>query len=298
MNSWLDPILLNYGWFGDLTDLNTKKEYVRQRIADFLVTLLSMGVSGIRIDAAKYIHPTDLVAILKKIKDNLGGSELPEDFIVYLEILFEGEKNILMCDGGDYSFGKPFVKKMKAVGLSDNDVLKIKIWGSDYPKDFPICGWWEIDPMRHVIGLDCYNEQFPGSSSRDMQNKGSVYITERNKEKHKSFLIQMFTRTDANWKIKLVLSSYSFINNAYGYPDGKSDCSKCIGEQCKNNCRKSFPYKKAYNPDSTGYDTGSFNNWKENEYTRTHRDIDVINAMRIWMRLQTLTSDQLYAKEN
>ena len=92
MNSWLDPILLNYGWFGDLTDLNTKKEYVRQRIADFLVTLLSMGVSGIRIDAAKYIHPTDLVAILKKIKDNLGGSELPEDFIVYLEILFEGEK--------------------------------------------------------------------------------------------------------------------------------------------------------------------------------------------------------------
>ena len=115
LNSWLYPILLNYGWFGDLTDLNTKKEYVRQRIADFLVTLLSMGVSGISIDAAKYIHPKDLVAILKKIKDNLGGSELPEDFIVYLEILFEGEKNILMCGGGDYSFGKPFVKKMKTV---------------------------------------------------------------------------------------------------------------------------------------------------------------------------------------
>ena len=37
--------------------------------------------------------------------------------------------------------------------------------------------------------------------------------------------------------------------------------------------------------------------WKENEYTRTHRDIDVINAMRIWMGLQTLTYDQLYAKE-
>ena len=103
-----------------------------------------------------------------------------------------------MCDGGDFSFGKPFVKKMKAVELSDNDILKIKIWGSDYPKDFPICGWWEIDPVRHVIGLDYYNEQFPGSSSRDMQNKGSVYITERNKEKHKFFLIQMFTRTDVN----------------------------------------------------------------------------------------------------
>ena len=107
----------------------------------------------------------------------------------------------------------------------------------------------------------------------------------------------MFTRTDVNWKIKLVLSSYSFINNAYGYPDGKSDCSRCVGEQCKNNCRKSVPYQKAYNPTSTGYDTGNFNNWKENEYTRTHRDMEVINAMRIWMGLPTLTSYQLYDKE-
>ena len=81
LDSWSDPIKLNHGWFDGLTDLNTQKEYVRQRIADFLVCLLSIGVSGIRIDFAKYIHPTDLVAILKKIKDNLGGSELPEDLL-------------------------------------------------------------------------------------------------------------------------------------------------------------------------------------------------------------------------
>ena len=236
LDSLSDPFILSHGWLDGLTDLNTEKEYVRQRIADFIVTLLSIGISGIRIDFAKYIHPTDLVAIFKKIKDNLGGGELPEDFIAYLEILYEKEKNLLMCGGGDYSFGKPFVKKMKAVGLSDTDILKIKILGSDYPKNFPICGWWEIDPSRHVIGLDYHNDQFPGSSSRDMQEKGSVYIKERNKEKHKYFLVQMFRRTDFNWKIKLVLSSYSFINDAYGYPDGKSDCTRCTGEQCKNNC--------------------------------------------------------------
>ena len=292
-----DPFILSHGWLDGLTDLNTEKEYVRQRIADFIVTLLSIGISGIRIDFAKYIHPTDLVAIFKKIKDNLGGGELPEDFIAYLEILYEKEKNLLMCGGGDYSFGKPFVKKMKAVGLSDTDILKIKILGSDYPKNFPICGWWEIDPSRHVIGLDYHNDQFPGSSSRDMQEKGSVYIKERNKEKHKYFLVQMFRRTDFNWKIKLVLSSYSFINDAYGYPDGKSDCTRCTGEQCKNNCRKSVPYQKAYNPASIGYDTESFENWKENEYTRTHRDIEVINSMRIWMELPALTYNQLYTKE-
>ena len=297
LNSWTDPNILSRGWLTGLTDLNTEKDYVRQRIADFLTSMLSMGVSGVRIDAAKHIHPTDLAAIFKKLKDNLGGGELPEDFTAYLEVLFGGEKDLLMCGGGDYSFGKPFVNKMKAAGLSDNDILKIKIWGSDYPKEFPICGWWEIDPIRHAIGLDCHDDQFPGSSSRDMQDKGSVYVKERNAERHRYFLAQMFTRTDANWKIKLVLSSYSFINDAYGFPDGKSDCSMYTGKYSTGKCTKSVPKQNAYDPNSTGYDAGSSNNWKQNTYTRVHRDAEVVNAMRRWMGLSTLSSDQLYAKE-
>ena len=297
LNSWTDGNILNYGWLTGLTDLNTEKEYVQQRIADYITDMLSMGVSGIRVDAAKHISPTDLAQIFKKLKTNLGGGELPDDFTAYLEVLFGGEKDLLMCGGGDYSFGKPFVNKMKAAGLSDGDILKIKIWGSDYPKEFPICGYWEIDPIRHAIGLDCHDDQFPGSSSRDMQDKGSVYVKERNADRHRYFLVQMFTRTDANWKIKLVLSSYSFINNAYGFPDGKSDCSRCTGTQCKNYCSRSVPYQKAYDPNSRGYDAGSSGNWKENTYTRTHRDSQVVNAMRQWMGLSTLSTEQLYAKE-
>ena len=297
LNSWTDPDILNRGWLTGLTDLNTEKEYVQQRIADFITSILSMGVSGIRVDAAKHIQPLDLAQIFKKLKDNLGGGELPDDFTAYLEVLFGGEKDLLMCGGGDYSFGKPFVNKMKAAGLSDGDILKIKIWGSDYPKEFPICGYWEIDPIRHAIGLDCHDDQFPGSSSRDMQDKGSVYVKEKNADRHRYFLVQMFTRTDANWKIKLVLSSYSFINNAYGFPDGKSDCSRCTGTQCKNYCSRSVPYQKAYDPNSRGYDAGSSGGWKENTYTRTHRDSQVVNAMRQWMGLSTLSTEQLYAKE-
>ena len=56
----------------------------------------------------------------------------------------------------------------------------------------------------------------------------------------------MFTRTDVEWKIKLVLSSYSFMKDgASGFPDGKSDCSACVGEHCKTYCSKSMPYQKA-----------------------------------------------------
>ena len=36
----------------------------------------------------------------------------------------------------------------------------------------------------------------------------------------------MLTRTDANWQIKLILSSYTFIESrgAFSFPDGNSDC--------------------------------------------------------------------------
>lgn len=42
-----------------------------------------MGVSGVRIDAAKHISPDNLSAIFKKLKDNMGGGELPDDFTAY-----------------------------------------------------------------------------------------------------------------------------------------------------------------------------------------------------------------------
>ena len=94
------------------------------------------------------------------------------------------------------------------------------------------------------------------------------------------------------------MTSYSFMNNgAAGFPDGKSDCSRCTGVQCKNYCSKSVPYQKAYDPSSKGYDTGSGGNWKEGSYTRVHRDIQIVNAMRKWMGLNSLNENELYGDE-
>ena len=298
LNSWTDGNVLNYGWLTGLTDLNTEKEYVQQRIADYITDMLSMGVSGIRVDAAKHIAPQYLAQIFKRLKDNLGGGDLPQDFTAYLEVIIGGERDLLLCGGGDYSYGAPFTTKLKAAGLSDGDVDKIKIWRSDYPKEYPICGGGDLPDSRNAVGLDCHDDQNEGSSSRDMQDTGSVYVKEKNIEKHRNFNVQLFTRNDHDWKIKLLLSSYSFMNNGgRGYPDGKSDCSACTGEQCKNNCRKSVPYQKAYNPSSTGYDSGDGGNWKEGTYTRVHRDQSIVNAMRQWMGLGSLTTAQLYGDE-
>ena len=298
LSSWSDGFILNAGWLVGLTDLNTEREYVRQRIADYITTLLSIGFSGIRIDAAKHISPENISHILAKLKANLGGGDLPEDFIAYLEVLFGGEKDLLLCNSSqDYSYGIPFVNKMKAVGLSDSDIEKIKIWGNDYPKEFPICGYYIIPASRFAIGLDCHDDQFPGSSSRDMGDKGSVLVKAKDVGAHRYFTVQMFTRRDYDWKIKLVLSSYTFKGNAFGYPDGHSDCARCITDECKRLCTNSMPYSKAYDPSSTGYDCTRDGSWKEGVYTRVHRDREIVNAMRGWMGLNELSYDELYGKE-
>jgi alpha-amylase len=97
LNSWTDPLDLNAGWLSGLVDINTEKDNVQERIADYMTDLLSIGFSGFRIDAAKHVAPDDLVAILTKFRNNLGGA-LPEDFITYLEVLLGGESDMLMCN--------------------------------------------------------------------------------------------------------------------------------------------------------------------------------------------------------
>lgn len=107
LSSWTDPFQLNNGWLSGLTDLDTESDYVRERIAAYFTDLLSIGFSGFRMDAAKHIRPDSIAAILAKFKANMGGGDLPDDFITWLEVLLGGEKDLLMCnkDSG-YNYGQ------------------------------------------------------------------------------------------------------------------------------------------------------------------------------------------------
>jgi alpha-amylase len=62
-----------------LADLATERPEVRQKLAAYLNDLLSLGVDGFRIDAAKHIPAADLGAIL---------SQLSHPAVVYSEVLF------------------------------------------------------------------------------------------------------------------------------------------------------------------------------------------------------------------
>ena len=94
--------------------------------------------------------------------------------------------------------------------------------------------------------------------------------------------------SDKNYDLKIVFSSYILKNGACGFPDGYSGCSLTND----SSCTKSVPYVKAYAPLSVGYDE-----FIEGNYTRIHRDIDIVNSMRTWLSLSILTDEQLYGNE-
>ncbi|KAJ3307425.1 hypothetical protein HDV03_000073 [Kappamyces sp. JEL0829] len=284
LDSYTSGFVMQYGWLSGLADLHTGKDSVRERIATYMATLLSVGFSGFRVDAAKHISPDDLAAIFGKLAKKMGGS-LPPEFITYLEVLIGGEKDLLCCTYSNYDYYQYFTDVLGAAGLSQTDIAKIKIWSSDYPKEFPVCGRRILPDERFVIQNDDHDQQNGGSTSRDMQGFGSVLIKDKDINAHRGFEVQLFARTDGSWAIRQVLSGWYFNagSNAVGWPDGKSDCSLYSGNQtvtCGN-----VPYHKAYVADACGYSMLVNGNWEVGAYTRVHRDTSIINAMRKWMGL-------------
>jgi alpha-amylase len=61
-----------------LSDLDTKSEKVQSTVAEYLMDLLSLGVAGFRIDAAKHIWTDDVRQIIER---------LPEGTIIYHEVI-------------------------------------------------------------------------------------------------------------------------------------------------------------------------------------------------------------------
>ncbi|KAH7109641.1 glycoside hydrolase superfamily [Dendryphion nanum] len=290
LSSWTDGQVITKGWLVGLTDLNTEKEYVQDRIATYLADVLSLGASGFRVDAAKHIGPSSMALILARLKTKLGGADLPSDFLTWNEVILGGESDLLACGGGEWSWYTNFDSRLSAAGLSSSDVAKVKIWSSDYPKEFPACGRWILPASRFAVQNDDHDQQSPGSSSRDMQDKGSVLVKDKDVAKHRGFEVQLFSRTDADWSVKLVLSSYLFAEGGgNGFPDGLSDCSLYTGTQARSGCA-GIARDEAFVENACGYNGGTL---VAGKYTRVHRDMAIVNAMRAWVGLGTTTASAL-----
>lgn len=281
LNSWTDPNILNTGWLVGLSDLDTSKDFVRQRIADFFVDLLSIGFTGFRVDAAKHIHPNDLAAIFAKFKKQLGGN-IPTDWITWLEVLTGGEASLLVRDS-EYSYTVGLERALKEQGFTEDEIIQVKVWWCGYPSE-PENDAGTISKKRKVIENDDHDQQNPGSSSRDMHDCGCVLVKGCEPSTHRGFEVKLFSNpygdninNDVDYPIRLVLSSYYFVNNVMSIPDGKSDCKKC--KQTCESCR-TREYVKAYQEDAKSYPGEA-----SGGYTYVHRDAEIINAMQKWMKI-------------
>ena len=306
IKSWEDPIQLCYGSLAGLQDINTEKEYVQRRIATYMVDLISIGVSGFILVNGRHIPNFAFAKIFRYTKEYLGG-QLPKDFFVVIAIENADMKTVL-CSTNDeektiLDFGTSFEDFLRKEGFKDKEISQIKLWFKgnlaykDYLDDFDAaCGEEEEEKLK--ISLSRWTVSLEYSDDINMSNDNyNIYIKDKNIAEHKNIIINnLFLHPRFNWDIKFVFTSYSVDTGVAGVPDGKSEKSYCSTESCRESTTD-LPFKRAFNPYSTGYDCGDGNNWVFGEYSRIHRDFDIINAMREWIYYtpeMDITNEELY----
>ena len=273
---------VQFGWLDNLTDLKTESVYVRQRIADYLTDLYSIGVSGFRLDAAKHMKPADIAHILYIFKDNIGGN-LPEDFFTWLEILSGSEAATLFAEDGENSYAGGLDKALIKLGFIDDDLIKVKLWWASYPYNYTVDGG-TVDPRKKVIQNDDHDTQYADFRGLVDSGKGCILTQNCPAEEHRKYEVALFEapygveNNKDEAPIRMVLSS--FYNKQgdvtlVGLPDGLSDCNSCK-ENCEQ-CKRGIPKIEAYQEDGKAYSGEGF--------TRVHRDEQIIAAMQNWMNL-------------
>ncbi|HZX07128.1 alpha-amylase family protein [Kribbella sp.] len=168
----------------DLADLATESDYVRGRIAAYLNDLLSIGVDGFRLDAAKHIPATDIAAIT---------SRLSRPAYIYQEVI--------------YGAGEPITPD-EYVG--NGDVLEFR-YGKDLAKIFN---------SEKLAYLRTFAEPLPSdkavvfTDNHDTQ-RGTGVLTFRDNGRYAMANAFMLAWTYGTPK---VMSSYEYTSNDEGPP--------------------------------------------------------------------------------
>ena len=71
--SYLDPYNVRNCYLVGLNDLDGAQSYVQDVQAKYMNDLISIGVTGFRVDAAKHMWPSDIEALQAKLNDVNGG---------------------------------------------------------------------------------------------------------------------------------------------------------------------------------------------------------------------------------
>jgi alpha-amylase len=219
-----------------------------------------------------------IIKILK-VKSKMAG-RFSEDFFMWLEALSGSEMNLVYNEPGWY--GKYFTDLLLSELKDESDLKRIKFYDGSYPLlENPF-----VSRDRLVIQNDNHDLQSP-SFKVSLKPRGSILVLDKDIEQHRRHEVKLFrdpywVRDKGNdWPVRIVMSSYWYTHGMYGVPDGRSICDR----KSNKNCVESVPYLEAYLPDACAYEGEG--------YTRVHRDLSIINAMRAWVGLDEMKAADL-----
>nr|KAG5696356.1 hypothetical protein BaRGS_028351 [Batillaria attramentaria] len=193
----------------NLADLALGKEYVRDRIAEYLNHLIDLGVAGFRVDAAKHMWPGDIKILFSKLQnlraDVFGSSKQP---FIYQEVIDQGGEAIKAdeyLETGRVTNFK-FGLELARVFRKQNAMKWLVNWGTDW-------GMWSGNDMVNFIDNHDNQRGHGGGYGVLTHHDDKIY------EMATAFMLAH------PYGFPRVMSSYSFFSSDQGPPstDGNID---------------------------------------------------------------------------
>ncbi len=199
-----------------LADLNTSSPHVQQQIAAYLKQLVSLGIDGFRIDAAKHISATDLQAILQRLTQTISTKPL-----IYQEVIDPGTeavKKIEYYDNGkvtEFEYGRRLGEIFTGVG--GQHLAQLKTLGES---------WGLVPTDKAVVFIDNHDKQRGHGG-------GGSYLTYKNGKLYDLATVFMLAHP---YGYPQVMSSYAFDSSDQGPPADAQGKTQPVFVNGKSTC--------------------------------------------------------------
>ena len=224
-------------------DLNTGAEYVRTRLASYLNDLLSLGVAGFRIDAAKHMHFADLQAILGRLNK---GAYIFQEVIDFGYEPIKSDEYFPTGDVTEFRYSRNLARIFYNGKLS---------WLNSFGQD-----WNFIPASKAVVFVDNHDIQ------RGHGGGGEV-ITHKDPE---TYILATTFMLAWPYGYPQVMSSYSFQDPSQGPPNHEGGKTKPVYDNNVLQCGKEWQCEHRWEPISNMVmfrnvtSETSINNWWSN----------------------------------
>jgi alpha-amylase len=181
-----------------LPDLKTGSSYVRNRVAEYLIDLVNLGVAGFRIDAAKHINTKELGAILSQVQRSVNSQPY-----ILQEVIDPGTEAVRKSEyyshGDVYEFEYGRLVGAKFLGLEGQNLSQLETLGE---------GWGLAPNDKAIVFVDNHDKQRGHGG-------GGTYLTYKDGKLYELANVFMLAHP---YGYPDLMSSYKFSNSDQGPP--------------------------------------------------------------------------------